>query len=192
VWGDCAARAPRLAGARPSALTLRFRLRLARHSPDLSPARQDALNEVLVHAGLRVNDQGKIARGVSVSTLSEAAKHASAPRTELRRRGTHQQVLAYCTEEILAKNALRASLEASKSVADRLRKMTGQHLDGARLVDAVLTAGQSGAPNVAIYSHSTPRGPRTSCAACSACTATRLPTTRASIGKSPMTTCLSC
>jgi uncharacterized protein (TIGR02391 family) len=124
--------------------------------PGLFSTRQDALNEVLVHVGLRVNDQGRIARGASASTLSEAAKHASALRTELRRRGTHQQVLDYCTEEILQKNAFHASLEAAKSVADRLRKMTGQHLDGGRLVDAVLTAGQSGTPNVAINSHSTP------------------------------------
>lgn len=124
--------------------------------PGLFTARQDALNEVLVHVGLRVNDQGKIVRGVSVSTLSEAAKHASALRTELRRRGTHQQVLDYCTDEILAKNAFHASLEATKSVADRLRKMTGHHLDGNRLVDAVLTAGQNGTPSVAINAHRTP------------------------------------
>lgn len=65
-------------------------------------------------------------------------------------------MLDYCTEEILEKNAFHASLEATKSVADRLRRMTGQHLDGTRLVDAVLTAGQSGTPSVAINAHSAP------------------------------------
>ena len=119
-------------------------------APTRFNGRQDALNEVLVHVGLRVLDTGKLARGPVASTLSEAAKHANALRAELRRRGTHQQVLAYCTEEIFAKNAFHASLEATKSIADRLRKMTGQSLDGGRLVDAVLTAGQSGVPTVMI------------------------------------------
>ena len=89
-------------------------------------------------------------------TLSEAAKHASALRTELRRRSTHLEVLAYCTEEILSKNAFHASLEATKSIADRLRKMSGNSLDGGRLVDAVLAAGQSGVPRIMINTMGTP------------------------------------
>lgn len=117
---------------------------------------KDALNEALVHVGLRVIDTGQIARGPAASTLSEAAKHANALHTELQRCGTHQHVLTYCTEEILAKNAFHASLEATKSVADRLRKMTGQSLDGGRLVDAVLTAGQNGTPRVMINSMDSP------------------------------------
>ncbi|MFE3830216.1 TIGR02391 family protein [Streptomyces sp. NPDC059092] len=51
-------------------------------------------------------------------------------------------MLRYCTLEILAKNPFHASLEAIKSVADRLRQLTGQVLDGARLVDTVLMPGQ--------------------------------------------------
>ncbi|WP_436740220.1 TIGR02391 family protein [Streptomyces sp. BBFR102] len=60
------------------------------------------------------------------------------------------EVLEYCTQEILAKNAFHASLEAAKSVFDRLRQLTGEQLDGARLVDAVLMPGATGAPQVAI------------------------------------------
>lgn len=64
--------------------------------------------------------------------------------------GAHPKVLAYCTQETLAENAFHASLEAAKSVFDRLRLLTGQQLDGARLVDAVLMPGAAGAPRVAI------------------------------------------
>jgi hypothetical protein len=92
-----------------------------RETPGLFTLRQDALNEVLVFAGLRVNDEGKVARGARATTLSEAAQHASSIRSELRRRGTHQAVLDYCTVEILARNAFHASLEATKGVAERLR-----------------------------------------------------------------------
>ncbi|WP_327122131.1 TIGR02391 family protein [Streptomyces sp. NBC_01341] len=118
--------------------------------PEVFSRRRDDLNEVLVHVGLRVNDAGKLARGTAASTLDEAARHANSLRAELRRRGTHPKVLEYCTQEILAKNAFHASLQAAKSVFNRLRQLTGEQLDGARLVDAVLMPGAAGAPRVAI------------------------------------------
>ncbi|MET7606406.1 TIGR02391 family protein [Streptomyces avermitilis] len=124
--------------------------------PEVFSRRRDDLNEVLVHIGLRVNGEGKVARGPAASTLDQAARHANSLRAELRRRGTHPQVLAYCTREILAKNAFHASLEATKSVFDRLRQLTGEQLDGSRLVDAVLMPGATGRPRVAINTGVTP------------------------------------
>jgi hypothetical protein len=118
---------------------------------DTFSRRQDDLNEVLVPVGLRVNDQGQVARGPAAATLSEAARHASSLRAELR---THPEVLRYCTLEILAKDLFHASLEAVKSVADRLRQLTGQGLDGARLADAVLMPGH-GTARVAINANAT-------------------------------------
>ncbi|QOV41247.1 TIGR02391 family protein [Streptomyces ferrugineus] len=122
--------------------------------PHTFSRRQDDLNEVLVHVGLRVNDEGKLAKGPAAATLSEAARHASSLRAELRRRCTHPEVLRYCTLEILAKNPFHASLEAVKSVADRLRTLTGEGLDGARLVDTVLMPGR-GTARVAINANAT-------------------------------------
>ncbi|MGX1909345.1 TIGR02391 family protein [Streptomyces phaeochromogenes] len=126
-----------------------------RQHPDVFSRRRDDLNEVLVHVGLRVNDEGKVARGPAASTLDQAAEHANSLRRELRRRGTHPEVLAYCTREILTKNAFHASLEATKSVFDRLRQLTGEKLDGSRLVDAVLMLGSTGTPRVAINTGTT-------------------------------------
>ncbi|MFF3459719.1 TIGR02391 family protein [Streptomyces sp. NPDC002730] len=122
--------------------------------PQTFSRRQDDLNEVLVHVGLRVNDEGKLAKGAAAATLNQAAQHASSLRSELRRRSTHPEVLRYCTLEILAKNPFHASLEAVKSVGDRLQKLTGQGLDGARLVDAVLMPGQ-GTARVAVNTNAT-------------------------------------
>ncbi|WP_406448711.1 TIGR02391 family protein [Streptomyces sp. NBC_01622] len=122
--------------------------------PQAFSRRQDDLNEVLVHVGLRVNDEGKLATGPAAATLDEAARHAGSLRAELRRRATHPEVLRYCTLEILAKNAFHAGLEAVKSVADRLRTLTGEHLDGARLVDAVLMPGR-GTARVAVNANVT-------------------------------------
>ncbi|MEW1552011.1 TIGR02391 family protein [Streptomyces tsukubensis] len=127
-----------------------------RNEPAVFSRRRDDLNEVLVHVGLRVNEEGRIARGPAARTLDEAAEHANSLRAELRRRGTHPPVLAYCTLEILGKNAFHANLEAVKSVFDRLQQLTGEHLDGARLADAVLMPGGSGVARVAINIGSTP------------------------------------
>ncbi|WP_316778144.1 TIGR02391 family protein [Streptomyces sasae] len=124
--------------------------------PEVFSRRRDDLNEVLVHVGLRVNEEGKLARGPAASTLGQAARHANSLRAELRRRGTHPQVLAYCTQEILTKNAFHASLEAAKSVFDRLRQLTGEQLDGSQLVDAVLMPDSTGTPRVAVNSGATP------------------------------------
>jgi len=126
-----------------------------REGPALFSARQDALNEVLVLLGLRVNEEGKIARGARADNLAEAAKHANSLRAELRRRGVHAEVLRYCSQEVLERNPFHAALEATKSVPDRLRSISGENGDGARLVDATLALGQAGTPRVAINALST-------------------------------------
>jgi uncharacterized protein (TIGR02391 family) len=125
------------------------------NNPAAFTSRQDALDEVLVHVGLRINDKGQVARGAKASTLSEAAQHANRLRAELRRRETHSEVLRYCSQEILERNPFHASLEAAKSVADRLRSLTGASGDGPTLVDATLVAGQRATPRIAINAFAT-------------------------------------
>ncbi len=106
---------------------------------------QDELNEVLVHAGLRVTNEGKVAwrSEGKATTLTEAQRRAGSIRSELQRRGTHPDVMRYCTDELLAKNNFHATLEAAKSIPDRLRSMTGLGTDGAELVQKTLTPASS-------------------------------------------------
>lgn len=120
--------------------------------PEIFTLRQDGLNEVLSFVGLRVNDRGEVARGAVSTTLDEASKNAATLRAELRRRRTHPDVLTYCTVELLKKSNFHAALEATKGVFDRLRTMSGQTGDGAKLVDAVLALGATGIPKIAINS----------------------------------------
>lgn len=128
---------------------------LYRESPELFTRRQDGLNEVLSFVGLRVTEKGQVARGAVATTLDEASQHAATLRSELRRRRTHPAVLAYCTVELLKKNHFHAALEATKGVFDRLRAVSGQPGDGAKLVDAVLAPGSRGVPVVAINAGAT-------------------------------------
>ena len=60
------------------------------------------------------------------------------------RRGAHAEVLRFCRAELLQDNYFHAVLEAAKSLAERLRQLTGVQVDGARLVDQVLEPGSAG------------------------------------------------
>ena len=112
--------------------------------------RQDALNHVLVHAGLKIRDDGSVQRTTQAHTLSEAAQLADGLRAELTRRGTHVEVLRYCRAEILRQDLFHAVFEATKGLAERLRNMTGLTGDGANLIDQALAPGRSGLPALAI------------------------------------------
>ncbi len=123
-----------------------------RDAPELFSLRQDRLNGVLTFVSLRINDNGKVAKGAHSATLDEASRNATSLCEELRRRGTHAEVMRYCSIELLKKNNFHASLEATKSVFERLRRLAGIGGDGAALVDAALSLGKAGIPLIAINS----------------------------------------
>ena len=112
-----------------------------RDNPAAFSRRRDDLNLVLIHAGYCITDEGKVGRAKSgkATTLDQAAERAGTIRTELTRRGTHPDLLRYCTVELLQKNNFHALLEAAKSIPDRIRRETGQSGDGSELVKATLT-----------------------------------------------------
>jgi len=119
-------------------------------------ALREQLDHVLVLYGLRVNDGGQLAyRRDQAHNLSEAAELAGTLHSELRRRGCHDQLLAYCRAELIAKSLFHAISEAAKSVPDRIRSTTGCALDGAELYDEVFGTKQK-PPLLRINSLSTP------------------------------------
>lgn len=120
-----------------------------RDRPHLFDLRRDRLNERLAFVGLHVNERGQMAKGAVAQTLDEASRIATSIRDELVRRKTHPEVLKYCSLEVLKRNNFHACLEATKSVFERLRDMSGAHGDGSGLVDAVVSLGRSGTPGVA-------------------------------------------
>lgn len=110
---------------------------------------QDGLNVALSLAGYAVNDEGKCKRTTRETTVSGAVARAGRLKKALEARGTHAEVFAYCTPELLAENYFHAVLEAIKGVAERLRKMTGLTCDGADLFNQALS---TKAPIIALNS----------------------------------------
>lgn len=101
-------------------------------------ARREDLNTVLAFCGLTLRPDGKLQHRTPAQTLTEAEQRAQRLRSELTRRGVHADVIRFCQAEYLRENSFHAVLEASKSVADKIRRKSGLAGDGASLVDAAL------------------------------------------------------
>jgi uncharacterized protein (TIGR02391 family) len=118
---------------------LRFAMKpeqYARSAERYEPMRAN-LNRALAFAGLAVEESGKLVAVEQVETLTEAQLRATELRADLELRKVHPDVLRFCKEELLKDNYFHAVLEATKSVADKLRAKTGL-TDGATLVDRTL------------------------------------------------------
>jgi uncharacterized protein (TIGR02391 family) len=111
--------------------------RYARQAERFEPMRAN-VNRALAFVGMAVNVDGTVAPADRVGTLSEARRRAQELRADLVAREVHPDVLTFCREELLADDYFHAVLEATKSVADKLRNRTGLSDDGGSLVDKAL------------------------------------------------------
>ena len=93
------------------------------------------MNEALAFAGLVVAQSGELQSTDRVSTIGEAELRAQQLRSGLELRGVHPDVLAFCKAELLQDNYFHAVLEATKSVFEKVRRLSGQTADGATLID---------------------------------------------------------
>lgn len=96
------------------------------------------LNEVLSFNALQLGDDGRLFSSTSARTLTEAESMAHRLRSKLMDRGVHADVLRFCRADLLETsppNYFHAVLEATKSVAQKIRDKTPLTGDGAELVD---------------------------------------------------------
>ncbi len=110
---------------------------------------RDKLNQVLSFEGLSLGEDGKLGRIQKASPLSEAAVRASKLRDSLLNRNVHADVLKFCKEELLFDNYFHAVFEATKSVAEKIRRKTGLTCDGSTLVDEAFSF-KSSIPHLAL------------------------------------------
>jgi uncharacterized protein (TIGR02391 family) len=118
-------------------------------APESYDAMREALNIRLAFAGLRVRDDGQVVRVEMSRTLTEAQERADALKARLKERKVHPDVLRFCRPELVQKNYFHAVFEATKSVAEKIRTLSGYTSDGSRLVDDALGIGSSGMPALA-------------------------------------------
>src|SRR5439155_25824306 len=102
--------------------------------------RRRAVNVPLAFYGLEFTEEGRFARRAPPRTLAEAERRADRLREALCRRHVEAEVLAFCRAELLQDNYFHVVLEATKSVAAKIRARTGLIGDGADLVREALGA----------------------------------------------------
>ncbi len=112
------------------------------NAEDLYHIVRTACNKVLAFDGLQIGDNGKFRKVEAATTILEAEKRANIITAKLRGRDIHPEILCYSRAELMHENYFHAVSDAAKSIAQRIRDMTGLSLDGASLIDKAFAEGQ--------------------------------------------------
>jgi uncharacterized protein (TIGR02391 family) len=97
------------------------------------------LNKLVSFIELELGDDSVFRSVVKSQTISDAEKRATSLLSKLKDRNVHEDVLKFCKAELLVDNYFHAVFEATKSVADKIRELSGDTHDGSELVDAVFS-----------------------------------------------------
>lgn len=92
------------------------------------------INKCISFYGYEVQEDGNIHLIKSSKTRTQANERYDLLKSKLIERNIHPQILEFCTQDIVNEDYFSIIFEASKSVYDRIRKMTGINLDGNRLI----------------------------------------------------------
>ena len=92
------------------------------------------VNITLSYLGYEFYDDGKFHIRQKAKTLTEAEERANRLRSLLQQRNIHPDILKFCRDELLEDNCFHAVLEACKSVASKVRNISGLTNDGADLI----------------------------------------------------------
>lgn len=118
--------------------------------PEVFSRRRDALNTVLAFAGMHLGDNGKLCHAKQATNLTEAKQKASRLHASLESRKVHADVLSFCRADFLEENYFHAVFEAMKSIASKIRSMSGLTSDGTDLVRDAFSLGNDCRPLLAI------------------------------------------
>lgn len=97
------------------------------------------VNKRLAFIGTEISEEGKFRLVEKAKTIADAEQRASRLKHKLENRNVHLAIFEYCKAELLLENYFHSVFEATKSIADRLRKMTGLYADGNALIETTFS-----------------------------------------------------
>ena len=118
--------------------------------PHVFRQRRDQLNTVLSFSGISVGVDGKVRWAQRARNLDEALERANRLHAALVARRVHTDVLSFCKAELLQENYFHAVFEAMKSIAAKIRRLSGLTTDGSELVTQAFALGKEARPVLAI------------------------------------------
>jgi len=111
-----------------------------------------ALNKCLLFCGLELGNEGRYKLVKAASTIGEAHARADMLANRLKERSVHAHVLVFCKAELVQDNYFHAVLECTKSIAEKIRVMSGSTKDGGELIDYAFGLGKMNVPIIALNS----------------------------------------
>ena len=93
------------------------------------------INEILAFSGLVYEKNGIFKITSCANTIDEVYARLNSLKSKLCERNVHSEILKYCKEELLTDNYFHAIFEASKSLCEKIRCLTGLTLDGSELIE---------------------------------------------------------
>ncbi len=99
----------------------------------------EQINLQLAFVGLELLETGKIQPVSKAETISDAKKKAENLKMKLEQRNAHPMIFQYCKSELLQNNYFHAVFEAMKGLMQRMRDISGSHLDGTNLIENVFS-----------------------------------------------------
>lgn len=106
--------------------------------PSKHEKRRLKVNEVLMLHGVEIDSRGNFVEVKKAETISEVQHRTRELKKRLMNYNAHPYVIKCCREELLEENYFHAVLEASKSLLDHIREISGLSEDGTKLVDMAL------------------------------------------------------
>lgn len=101
--------------------------------------RRNEINKRLSFIGFEITESGNYLKVDKTKTISEAEQRANKLIYKLEQRQTHPYIYKYCKAELLIENYFHVVFEATKSIADRLREITGLSSDGNTLAETIFS-----------------------------------------------------
>lgn len=118
--------------------------------PHVFARRRDQLNTVLAFSGINIDEGGGVRWSKKATSLDEAMERASRLHGSLVNRNVHEDVLKFCKAELLQENYFHAVFEATKSIAAKIRGLSGLDGDGVPLVRAAFECSANNPPVLTI------------------------------------------
>jgi uncharacterized protein (TIGR02391 family) len=115
-----------------------------------------SINEKLVYDGIEIDKSGQPRQVAKAKTITEAKSRSLKIKEKVHGIGVHREILPYCEAEWLKENYFHAILEITKSVAQRLRQISGYTSDGSDLVDDCFGLGKDKKPMLAFNTLKSP------------------------------------
>ena len=110
---------------------------------------RESINSKLLFEGLEIGEDGKARIVTKAKTVSEALNRSQKIKRKIGELNIHCEVIRFCEEEWLKDNYFHAILEITKSVAEKLRQLSGYNTDGTELVDNCFGLGKESKPMLA-------------------------------------------